>query len=88
MVDKTPCLVKGLLLMAIRNPKLSDCTHHCTPKARSTGKSSQAKAIDLTSFDRSVSGMLTTVAGELGEAESALLARLTKAFNQLHRCTF
>ena len=57
MVDMTPRLVNGLLLMTIRNPKQSDCTHHCIPKARSIGRLSQSRVIDLTSFDRSSSGI-------------------------------
>ena len=64
-VDKTPRLINGLLLRTIRNPKLSDCMHHCIPKARSTRRLSHSRAMDLTSLDRSSTGIDSRTARRL-----------------------
>ena len=64
-VDKIPRLVHGLLLTTIRNPKLSDCMHHCIPKACSMGRLSHLRAVDLTSLDRSSTGIDSRTVGRL-----------------------
>ena len=61
-VDKIPCLVNGLLLTTIQNPILSDCMRHCIPKARSTRRLPHLRAMDLTSLDRSSTGIDSRIA--------------------------
>ena len=40
MEERIPLLVNGLSLNTTRNWRESDCTHHCTPKALSMGRTS------------------------------------------------
>ncbi|MEQ2248224.1 hypothetical protein ILYODFUR_017132 [Ilyodon furcidens] len=52
-----PCLVKGLSLRMILNFSRSDCTHHCTPNTRFTGRSSLSISRFFTSMDLSCCGI-------------------------------
>ena len=46
-VDSKPRLVAGRSIISFLNCKVSDSTHHCTPKALSTGSFSQVKLRSL-----------------------------------------